>query len=98
MIQKIDVPSVWDERGIFCPLGEDVITQLPNHIVALYQKTADAYSAMLRAERLVETKTAELHRVVQEQREYEARAAKHRITHTALVKDWIADQQKNGGY
>jgi hypothetical protein len=98
MIQKIDVPSVWDERGIFCPLAECDIEQLPPHLVELYQKTADAFSAMMCAERLVEEKTKELHAVVAEQREFEARAAKHRITHTQLAKDWIADQQRNGSY
>jgi len=96
MIQKIDVPSCWDERGIFCPLAECDIEQLPSQIVALYQKVAEAYSAMMAAERLVEVKTAELHRVVAEQRNFEAKAAKNKITHTMLVKSWIADQQRNG--
>jgi len=89
------VPSVWNEFGTFVPLAEADIEQLPNHIVALYQKVADAYSAMMRAEKLVEQKTAELHRVVAEMREFEAKAAKHKITHTQLAKDWIRDQQRH---
>jgi len=93
--QRIIVPSVWDERGIFCPLAESDIEQLPDHIVALYQKVADAYSAMMAAEKLVEEKTRELHVVVAEQREFEAKAAKHKITHTQLAKDWIRDQQRH---
>jgi hypothetical protein len=91
--QRIEIPSVFDGRGIFVPLAECDLEQLPDHIVALYQKVADAYSAMTMAERLVTEKTAELHRVVAEQRDFEAKAAAHKITHTALVKDWIASQR-----
>jgi len=94
---RIEILSVFDSRGIFCPLAEADLEQLPDHIVALYQRVADAYSAMMAAEKLVTEKTTELHRVVAEQREFEAKAAKHRITHTALVKDWIADQQRHRG-
>lgn len=97
MSQRIEIPSVFDARGIFQPLAEADLEQLPDHIVALYQRVADAYSEMMEAEKVVEEKTRELHATVAEQREYEARAAKYKITAVQNVKDWIESNRRNRG-
>lgn len=95
--QRIEIPSIFSATGAFEPLAECDLEQLPPHIVALYQRVHDAFDANMAAERLVEEKTRELHRVVEEQRSFEARAAKFKMTHTALVKDWIESTRRHGG-
>ena len=95
--QSIEVPCLFDERGIFEPQSDDVVSRWPDNTVALYQRVADAFTASEVIERKVERTTKQLHETVAELREVEGRLAKcGRKSAVENAREWIESQRQFG--
>lgn len=90
-------PCLFDERGIFQPQSDDVVSRWPDNLVALYQRVADAFTASEVIERKVERTTKQLHDTVAELGEAEGRLAKvGRKTAVENAREWIESQRRFG--
>jgi hypothetical protein len=88
---------LFDERGIFQPQSDDVVSRWPDNVVALYQRVSDAFTASEVIERKVERTTKQLHETVAELREVEGRLAKFgRKSAVENVREWIESQRRFG--
>jgi hypothetical protein len=84
--------SIFSSTGAFVPLSDDFLTQQSDAFNELYQRVSDAYTASEKVDREAEAKTRQLHAIVADLRDCEARASKHKVTAFQNWKNWKASQ------
>lgn len=95
-ITLADVPPLFDSRGIFMPVAEDVLDHLPDTVVALYQKIADAYTETMIAENNLAALEMRLRGCVEALNEARSQLAAHRVDAVSETKKWIESQRRFG--
>lgn len=95
--EQFDPPCLFDQRGVFMPQSDAVICTWPEHVIQLYQRVSDYYTAAEVVERKTERTTKELHETVAELREVESRLARYgRVSAVDAARRWINSQREFG--